>query len=79
MAGWWFPQYYDVALGNPSGAYTHSSGVYRRLYHSGLVVIADSQPATVSFDTPHTDTTTGTEGTQFQIPAGDARIFVKTR
>jgi hypothetical protein len=79
VAGWWFPQYYDVALGNPSGAYTHESGVYRRPYRSGLVVIADAQPATVSFDTPHTDSATGTEGTQFQVPTGDARIFVKAK
>jgi hypothetical protein len=78
VTDWWVPQYYDLALGNPSGAYTVVSGVYRRSFQSGLVVIAEDQPASVTFDTPHTDTATGTQGTQFEVPAGDARIYLKS-
>lgn len=78
VAGWWFPQYYDVSLGTPSGAFTVDSGVYRRAFQSGLVVIASTAPASISFDATHTDTATGIQGTQFQVMTGDARIFVRS-
>ena len=78
VTGWWVPSYYDVALGNPSGTYTVDSGVYRRSYQFGLVVIADGRAASVSFDSPHTDIAAGTQGTQFDVPVGDARIYLKS-
>ncbi|MBU0491868.1 MAG: putative glycoside hydrolase family 15 protein [Chloroflexi bacterium] len=74
---WWFPQYYEAALGAPLGPYTSSEGVYRRDFEGGTVLVAALQPATLAFDAPHQDLATGETGTTFTVPPGDGRIFTR--
>lgn len=77
VTGWWFGDYYEVVLGDPEGAYTFQSGVYRRDFTNGSVFIAAVGPADVSFTSIYKDTATGEENTDFIVNEGDARIFVK--
>jgi hypothetical protein len=74
---WWFPQYYELALGNPLGPYTSAEGMYRRDFAGGVVVIATGESTRVQFDAPHTDVLTGETGLDFAIPRDDARILLK--
>ena len=77
VTDWWFPEYYDLALGNPLGPYSHTEGVYRRDFAGGVVIIAAEKDTSVQFDDPHTDVLTAEDGVDFAIPAGDARILLK--
>jgi hypothetical protein len=74
---YWFPDYYDVALGEPLGVYDLRDGIYRRDFENGVVVIAAEAGASVSLGAVHLDVATGSQGADFQIPKGDARIFVR--
>lgn len=76
VSGWWFPQYYDVALGAPLGPYSLDHAVYRRDFELGTVIAAPTSSTSVTFAAPHRDIATGSVGTEFAIPQGDARIFV---
>lgn len=76
VTDWWFSKYYTAALGEPLGPYTVNDGVYRRDFERGTVMAAPTSPTTVTFATPHRDIATGMVGTEFTIPAGDARVFV---
>jgi len=77
VTGWWFPQYYDVELGDPLGSYYQDDGALYRDFRSGLAVLASEESVSVSFDVPHIDIATGESGTEFMVPADDARIFVR--
>jgi hypothetical protein len=77
VEGWWFPQYYEIALGSPLGPYTSTEGAYRRDFAGGAVIIATGENARVQFDDPHTDILTGETGLDFTIPQNDARILLK--
>ena len=77
VADWWFPQYYELALGNPLGPYTSAEGTYRRDFTGGVVIIATGENTRVQFDAPHTDVLTGETGLDFTIPRDDARILLK--
>jgi hypothetical protein len=72
---WWFPQYYDVDLGDPEGTYSLSDGVYRRDFEGGTVVVAAGAAAHLIFEGPHVDVATGTTASTFDVPKGDAGIF----
>ncbi|MFZ5908519.1 MAG: putative glycoside hydrolase [Chloroflexota bacterium] len=76
VTNWWFPEYYDIALGEPLGAYSVENGNYRRDFEQGVVVIAQQNAMQLIFDTEHRDIFSGNTGTQFQVSQGDARIFV---
>lgn len=78
VASWWFPDYYDVDLGNALGPYVLDGGAYRRDFESGSVVIAGDVPAAVVFATEHVDVATGASGTVFTVPELDARVFVSS-
>ena len=72
---WWFPQYYNVALGDPVGPYSSDGGVYTRPFESGFVIVAAESSIRVSLGATHVDVATGESGTDFTVPGGDARIF----
>ena len=72
---WWFPEY-DVELGNPLGSYHQKGEAYYREFEHGVVVAAPYSDTTVTLDTPHTDATSGEQGTEFQIEVGDGRLYV---
>ncbi len=74
---WWFPEYYEIDLGNPLNEYIYSEGVYRRNFEKGVVVIATDKDVPVAFDHPHVDITTGQTGTAFIVPREDAGIFFR--
>jgi hypothetical protein len=74
---WWFPEYYEIALGEPLGPYFVDDGVYRRDFENGTVVAAVERSATLTFSAPHRDIATGETRTAFTVPRGDARIFLK--
>ena len=74
---WWFPQYYNVALGDPVGPYGLDGGVYSRVFDNGLVIVAADSSISVSLGATHIDVATGEWGTDFTVPGGDARIFVR--
>jgi len=74
---YWFPEYYTVALGKPTAPYYQENGAYRRDFEKGLIAAAVDAPFTVSLDVSHIDTTTGEPGTDFMIPQGDSRIFLR--
>ncbi len=74
---YWFPEYYTVMLGEPIAPYYQENGAYRRDFEKGLIVAAVDEPITLSFDVSHMDTATGASGTDFIIPQGDARIFLR--
>jgi hypothetical protein len=78
VTDWWFGDYYEVRLGNPAGPYSVQSGVYRRDFANGTVIIATNGSVAVSFTSAHEDIATGDEDTNFTVPDGDARIFVRT-
>lgn len=77
VTDWWFPEYYDLNLGQPLGPYTTAEGVYRRDFENGAVVIAAQGDASVSFNTPHFDPVSGEIGLEWTVPQGDARIFLR--
>ncbi len=76
VTDWWFPQYYDVALGDPVAGYSLSGGAYRRDFEKGVVVVAAGADAHLAFDAPYVDVATGRTASSFDVPKGDAGIFV---
>ena len=77
VTDWWFPQYYDVDLGEPIGPSQLEDGAYSRDFENGVVVAAGDVPAVVSLNAEHVDVATGATGTDFTVPELDARIYVK--
>ena len=77
VSDWWYPQYYELALGAPLGSYSLTDGVYRRDFENGSVIIAAGDRAVVSLDAPHVDPVSDETASRFEIPVGDARILVK--
>jgi hypothetical protein len=77
VTDYWFPKYYDVALGSPIGSYSLDNGVYRRDFENGLIVAVTNAPVALSLDSSHIDVATGDSGTVFTVPQGDARIFLQ--
>jgi hypothetical protein len=77
VAKWWFPEYYDIALGDPTGAFSLAGGMYRRDFEQGVVVVAAGADAHFTFDTQYRDTATGKVASAFDVPKGDARIFLR--
>jgi len=74
---WWFPEY-DTYLGFPLGdAQKRSGGSWVREFENGTVVANPAGKTTIEFATPRRDVTTGIEGTSFEVPSLDGRIFVK--
>jgi hypothetical protein len=76
VTDWWFPDYYNVVLGNPLDPYSLDNGVYSRDFEYGVIVAAEGRSDTVTFSVSHMDIATGEAGTEFIVPQGDARIFV---
>jgi hypothetical protein len=76
VTDWWFSQYYDIALGDPIAAYSQADGVYRRDFGEGVVVVAAGADAHLTFDAPHVNVATGTTASSFDVPKGDAGIFL---
>jgi hypothetical protein len=74
---WWFPEYYELALGNPLGPYTFAEGIYHRDFEGGVVIIATEENTRAQFDDPHTDILTGETGFDFIVPKDDARILLR--
>ncbi len=77
VTDWWLPEYYEIALGNPIGAFTFTDGVYRRDFEKGVIVVATDKNAQMAFDALYTDIVSGETGSQFVVPKGDARIFLQ--
>lgn len=75
---WWFPEY-DANLGFALGdAQKRSDGSWMREFENGVVVAnPTSSKGTIEFTTTYKDVTTGVEGTSFEVPPLDGRIFVK--
>jgi len=74
---YWFPEYYSVVLGDPIAPYSQANGAFRRDFEKGFVAAAVHAPITLSLDNPHIDIATGASGTDFTVPQGDARIFLR--
>ena len=74
---YWFPDYYEVVLGEPLAAYYVADGAYRRDFEQGVIVAAVRETVAVSLSASHVDVATGMTGTDFTIPQGDARIFLR--
>lgn len=77
VTDYWFPEYYEVELGEPLGAFSLADGVYRRDFEHGVIVAAVGGTADVSLTVPHIDVATGSVGTDFSISPADARIFLR--
>lgn len=77
VTDWWFPGYYEIALGNPLGVYSFSGGIYRRDFEQGVVVVTVAGDAQVAFDALYIDIATGESGSEFVVPRGDAGIFLR--
>jgi hypothetical protein len=77
VTDYWFPQYYDVMLGDPTAPYYPVDGGYRRDFEDGLIVAAVDAPIALSLGTSHTDIATGASGTDFTVPQGDAGVFLR--
>jgi hypothetical protein len=77
VAKWWFPEYYKIALGDSTGPFSLAGGVYRRDFERGVVVVAVGAVAHLTFDTQYRDTATGGAASTFDVPRGDARIFLR--
>ncbi len=77
VEGWWHPDYYNVRLGDPTGPYIHTDGCYSRDFDRGRIVASTECSTVVEFDTLHRDISTGEIGTEFTVPAGDGRIFIR--
>lgn len=77
---WWFDEY-NVDLGNPLGPYRkniYSEGDFSREFENGLVILNNSYWSIhVTFEESYVDVSVGKEGTRFEIPSQDARIFLK--
>ncbi len=76
VTNWWFPNYYDIALGKPLGQYTLEGGNYRRNFDKGVVVIAQASEMILKFETEYKDIETENVGKEFHVSQGDARIFI---
>jgi len=75
---WWFPEY-DTYLGFALGdAQKRSDGSWVREFENGTVLANPAGKTTIEFATTHRDVTTGVEGTSFEVPPLDGRIFVVT-
>jgi hypothetical protein len=74
--GWWFEDYYDVDLGEPTGP-AQMNGMHAREFDNGMVVAAGDVPAALFFPDVHIDVATGVEDTTFIVFESDARIFVR--
>lgn len=74
---WWFPEY-DAYLGQPFGRYYDNDGAYWREFQNGTVVSSPNHGVTVTFETTRTDVTSGEQSTEFEVSAGDGRIFLKS-
>jgi len=74
---WWFPEY-DADLGDPLGTYYEKDNAYWREFENGTVVSSPNTTVTVTFDTVHTDVTTGEQSQTFEVSQGDGRIFIKS-
>ena len=77
MTDWWFPEVYEIDLGDPLGPYGYAEGVYRRAFEKGLVVVAAERDAVVSLRDRHVDVVTGETGLDFAVPQGEARILLR--
>ena len=77
VTGYWFPAYYQVDLGSPTGPYEVDDGLYLRQYQGGAVAAATAGDATVTFSSLHRDVTTDVVAASHVVPGGDARIFVR--
>ncbi len=79
---WWLREY-DTNLGSPLQNYETGEfgpGTFSRAFTHGLVIVNPTNKGiSVSLDTTLIDMTTGTSGTEFIVPASDARLFVGTR
>lgn len=74
---WWFPEY-DVNLGFPqSDAQEKYDGTWMRKFDNGLVIVNPTKKEiNIDLGDVYKEVTTGIEGSQFLIPAGDGRIFL---
>ena len=76
VSGYWFPEYYDVDLGDPVDSYIEEEGVYSRVFENGTIVAAVDTAAFVSLDAVHVRVGTQESGTEFHVSRGDAAIFL---
>lgn len=83
---WWFPEY-DVDLGMPWPDYQSPAstwqagdgGTLRREFLNGTVVVnPTTRNTTVTFMDERRDVGTGRSGTTFDLPAHDARIYLRS-
>jgi hypothetical protein len=72
---WWFDEY-DVVLGDPIGDYYELDGAFWREFEQGYIVAAPDG-ASISFEKPVMDVTSKIRSKDFNIEAGDGRIYLK--
>ena len=76
----WYPEY-DIKIGLPiEEGKQMNSYVLSRNYEKAMVVVnlpGAGEDYTVKFMEPRRDSLTGERGTEFKIPPGDGRIFLK--
>jgi len=73
---WWFPEY-EIELGNPLGTYYEKDDAYWRAFENGMVISSPNSSVQFSFDTVHTDVTTGNRSRTFTVDPGDGRVYLK--
>ncbi len=77
---WWFDEY-DAVVGNPAGSCQtgiFGAETYSREFEYGIVVVNNNATSiTVMLTGNHMDVTTKKTGTDFNIPAYDARIYIE--
>ena len=77
VTDWWFPEIYDVNLGDPLGPYSYAEGTYRRDFEAGLVIVAAERDTVLTLQDHHLDVVTGEKGLKFAVPKGDARVLLR--
>jgi hypothetical protein len=78
---WWFDEYNaDIGEATETNqANVYGSETYSRIFENGIVIINyDTAKLRITLPQTYRDVTTNLVGTQFEIPANDARIFSGT-
>jgi len=79
---WWFDEY-DVDIGNPLDSYEsniYGESTLSREFENGTVILNQgSIPVYISFDEDRTDVSFDNTSSTFELPANDARIYIKQK
>ncbi len=77
---WWFDEY-DVDLGDPQDVYQNNiygdSTLSREFKNGTIILNQNNTTVSVAFDEGRTDVSFDTTAKSFELPANDARIYIK--